>query len=537
MVFRCEGWPLCLHDKTVIQLAPVNPLLLRPGDFYLQVEPFGDQAARIVLKSLLEEGCREVEETPVPETSYPCIFTEEWLQDINEGRHGTPLSRCLLCTDQGVIKLPWVEVAIPEFLDKPKIMPTYRKAPPEPKQISVPSHFNASTLPMEAMILPTKDRLSASLRPADCTSKLVKTEHCRHTPKPCSKPFIKPVGWVSPNTWDSRNYRAIEGDYVDLVDISKGKEFVDQQKDSHPNPHNSVLFKPVRPPPPVPLGNSVPCGYTLEHAEEPCTPCSQRKLGQELTDQDLKCRYRDSYLAALRNPVTFERGNVDLLTALEEVGLSEEGETSPNSAFEAQKKELGNICNHSKEAMIRHELCQYTQYYEPMTHLKDLTADSGSENHMKQSPMILKSTPGLGHSQRVQTKLVSQQLELNASLHPGPDVFLENCEGGVKPHQKVKPSGKHKAKMRSLSTVSETPKGSPLLYKVNNRSHSDICPETITSMIQSKKDELLEQVIPKLERLAGKSPKKGKQNKILRFFNTVNHSLQIPLQPPPTHTV
>ncbi|XP_068455080.1 uncharacterized protein KIAA1755-like, partial [Clinocottus analis] len=150
VVFRCEGWPLCLRDQTVVQLAPVNPLLLRPGDFYLQVEPFGDQAARVVLKSLLEEGRREVEETPVPETSYPCIFTEEWLRDVNEGRRGTPLSRCLLCTDQGVVKLPWAKIAIPEFLDKPKITPAYREAPPELKQVLVPSLFNSSTLPMEA---------------------------------------------------------------------------------------------------------------------------------------------------------------------------------------------------------------------------------------------------------------------------------------------------------------------------------------------------------------------------------------------------
>ncbi|KAG7229718.1 hypothetical protein INR49_012514 [Caranx melampygus] len=322
VVFRCEGWPLCLHDKTVIQLAPVNPLLLRPGDFYLQVEPFGDQAARIVLKSLLEQGCREVEETPVPETSYPCIFTEEWLQEINEGRHGTPLSRCLLCTDQGVIKLPWAKIAIPEFLDKPKIMPSYREAPPEPKQISVPSHYNASTLPMEAAIFSAKDRMSGSLRPAEGSSKLVKVEHDRRTPKSCSKPLIKPVGWVSPNTWDSRNYREIEGDYVDLVDVAKGKDFVDKQRDSHQNPASSALCKPVTPPTPAPLGHNIPCGRT----EEPCTPCSQRKLGQELTDHDLKCRYRDSYLAALRNPVPFERGSVDLLSALEEVGLCEEGE-------------------------------------------------------------------------------------------------------------------------------------------------------------------------------------------------------------------
>uniref|UniRef100_A0A7N6FGR0 Quattro n=1 Tax=Anabas testudineus TaxID=64144 RepID=A0A7N6FGR0_ANATE len=451
VVFRCEGWPLCLHDKTVIQLAPVNPLLLRPGDFYLQVQPFGDQAARIVLKSLLEEGCREVEETPVPETSYPCIFTEDWLRDINEGRHGTPLSRCLLCTDQGVIKLPWGKIAIPEFLDKPKIMPTYREAPPELKRISVPSHLNSSTLPLEAMIFPAKDRISASLRPADCSSKLVKMEQEKRNPKLCSKPLIKPVGWVSPNTWDSRNYREIEGDYVDLVDISKGKEFVDKQKDSHPNLPNAGLFKPVRPPPPVPLGNSVACGRTLQYAEEPCTPCSQRKRGQDLTDQDFKCRYRDSYLAALRNPVPFERGSADLLTALEEVGLCEEGELRPKGTSEGQRQEPGNISDGSKEAILCNERCQYKHCNEPTlenvtSHLKDPPANSESENLMKQSPMILKSTPGLSHnslssslsslcfclltdshSSRSQTPSITEGSDSDTNKSPSPQVHLPSA--------------------------------------------------------------------------------------------------------------
>ncbi|XP_045932418.1 quattro isoform X2 [Micropterus dolomieu] len=513
VVFRCEGWPLCLHDKTVIQLAPVNPLLLRPGDFYLQVEPFGDQAARIVLKSLLEEGCREVEETPVPETSYSCIFTEEWLQDINEGRQGTPLSRCLLCTDQGVVTFPWATIAIPEFLDKPKIMPTYREAPPEPKQISVPSHFNSATLPVEAIFLPAKDRMTASLS----SSKLVKMEHERRTSKSCSKPLIKPVGWVSPNTWDSRNYQEIEGDYVDLVDIAKGKEFLDERKDSHPNPPHSVLFKPVRPPPPVPLGNSVACGRTIQYAEEPCTPCSQGRLGHEPTDQDLKCRYRDSYVAALRNPVTFERGSVDLLAAMEEVSFCEEGELRSKGTFEAQRDKPGNLCNHCNKPVTSNELCQYRHCCEPMpekfaSHLKDLPSSFESENLMKEPPVVLKSTPGLSHSQKVQMKLISHQSGHHASPHPGSDVFLENCDGDTK-HQKVevvKPSGKHKVKVRSLSTVSEISKGSPLLYKLNNRSHSDICPETITSIMQCKKDELLDQVTQKLERR--KSPKKDPQS-------------------------
>lgn len=516
MVFRCEGWPLCLHDKTVIQLAPVNPLLLRPGDFYLQVEPFGDQAARIILKSLLEEGGREVEETPVPETSYPCMFTEEWLQEINEGRHGTPLSRCLLCTDQGVIKLPWAKIAIPEFLDKPKIMPTYRETPPEPKQIPVHSHFSSSTLPVEAIFLPAKDRMSASLRPVDCSSKLsAKLEHERRAPKSSLKPLIKPVGWVSPNTWDSREtYREIEGDYVDLVDIAKGKELADKQK-SHPDPPNSVLFKPVRPPPPVPLGIHFPCERTLQFSEEPCTPCSQRQLGLEPTDQDLKCRYRDSYVAALKNPVPFERGSVDLLAALEEVGLCEE-ELRSMGTFEASRDKLGNFCNHCNKPVLENELsiAQYRPCCGPTpenfaSQLKDPPTSFEPESLMKEPPVVLKSTPGLSQSQKIHMKLISHQSGHNASKHPGSDLLFENCHSDIKSQKAdvVKPSGKHKVKVRSLSTVSETPKGSPLLYKVNNRSHSDICPETITSMMQCKIGEPGDQVSQKLERW--RSSKKG----------------------------
>ncbi|KAM7005870.1 quattro [Tautogolabrus adspersus] len=509
VVFRCEGWPLCLHDKTVIQLAPVNPLLLRPGDFYLQVEPFGDQAARIVLKSLLEEGCREVEETPVPETSYPCIFTEEWLQDLNEGRHGTPLSRCLLCTDQGVIKLPWAEIAIPEFLDKPKMIHAYREAPPEPKQTSVSSHFNSSTLPVEAIFLPSKDRMSDSLRPAGSSSKLIKMDQARRLPKSCSKPLIKPVGWVSPNTWDRPSYREIEGDYVDLVDVAKEKD--------QPIPPNAVSFKPVRPPPPVPLGN--PSGLTLQFAEGTCIPCSQKQLGHEHTEEDLKCRYRDSYVAALRNPVPFERGSVDLLAALEEVGLGEEVELISKGEFDPQKHELGNLCNPCNKPMMTDELCQYRHKCEikpeiTAPHLKDpLLTSCEPQNLMKEPPMVLKSTPGLSYSQKLHMKLISHKPGHNPTAHPVSEEFLVNCHGDFKPNQNVevvKPSGKHKVKVRSLSTVSETSKGSPPLYKLNNRSNSDICPETISSIMQCKKGEMLDQVTQKLDRR--KSPKKDSQS-------------------------
>ncbi|KAM9759771.1 quattro isoform 1-T1 [Menidia menidia] len=504
VVFRCEGWPLCLHDKTVIQLAPVNPLLLRPGDFYLQVEPFGDQAARIVLKSLLEEGCREVEETPIPETSYPCMFTEEWLLDINEGRHGTPLSRCLLCTDQGVIKLPWDKIANPEFLNKPKIMPTCGQAPLESHQISAPFHFSSSTLPVDAVIPQKDDRMSASLRSVN-SARLIKMDHERRGPRSGSKSLIKPVGWVSPNTWESHNHQEIEGDYVDLVDIAKGKEFVDKQSGSVVNPPNLVLLKPVRPPPPVPRRETDACGHNLQSVGEIWPPCSQRKLGEELTDQDMKCRYRDSYLAALKNPVPFERGSVDLLAALEEVGLCEEQDGRTRTAFAAHTNHLKNFCNHCNKPVACNESCQHRRHSEqtPENCVCYLPSSSQSENLMKEFPMTLQATPDLSHNQRSQTEDISHHLGHTASVHPFLDVSLENCAGDLKRQQKgdvVKSPGKHKVIVRSVSSVSETCTGSPVLYKLNKRSLTDICPTTVTGVIQCQKSLHLDQDSEKQQR-------------------------------------
>ncbi|KAK1796527.1 hypothetical protein P4O66_009562, partial [Electrophorus voltai] len=245
VLFLCEGWPLCLRDRVVIQLAPINPLLLRPGDFYLQVEPFGEQSARIVLKSLLVQedllaqenlvGFRAqegptVEEAPIPETSYPCIFTETWLKEVNEGRHGYRLQRCVLTSDQGIVKVPWTEVVNPEFLDRPKVkihsaamtscsVIMQDNQPPEEEP---ESQFTANQAPLEieTMILPAKDGVAVSVRLVESGSRLVKVDQG----KPVSHSVGKPVGRVSPNTWDSRHNRELEGEYVDLLDFAKDKE-------------------------------------------------------------------------------------------------------------------------------------------------------------------------------------------------------------------------------------------------------------------------------------------------------------------------
>ncbi|KAL0977823.1 hypothetical protein UPYG_G00161720 [Umbra pygmaea] len=518
VLFRCEGWPLCLRDRTVIQLAPLNPLLLRPGDFYLQVEPFGEQASRIVLKSLLEEGCREVEETPVPETSYPGIFTLDWLREVNDGRHGTPLSRCLLSTDHGVVKVPWAQVAIPEFLDKPKTMAmpiVTRHIPfqPSPLQIPSSSESTSSALSLETMILPGRDGISVSLRLMDGTSKVIKGDHEKNTPKPRAKPLIKPVGWVSPNTWDtSRNHRELEGDYVDLVEFSKEKQSpVGSSKTPKPSP--PPLFKPVRPPPPVPLGNISQCGRTLRFSEEPCTPCSQRKLGHVPDEQELTCRYRDSYLAALRNPVPFERGGSCLVAGLEDVGPCKGEESSCKGHAGSQ---VPSRCfNHY---VVRHDSNPPIAKENPfdLVHTPhkpgepSITHKQGK--HCEEHHVIHKLCQLEPQFQELQTNQIAPQTQADSKvprcpMNPRTYLAADACEGDITSKvvwnpDAVKTIGKHRGKLRSLSTVSDKARGSPRLHERNNRSNSDVCKETVSPSVQvipCKKKSVSRQESPELE--------------------------------------
>ncbi|CAL8259510.1 unnamed protein product [Gadus morhua 'NCC'] len=254
VIFLCEGWPLCLLDHVLIHLAPVHPVLLQPGDFYLQVAPFADQSARIVVCSLLEEEgvwVEAVEETPVPETCYPCLFTSDWLREVNQGRHGTPLSQCLLATEQGVVRLPWKRVAVPDFVDRPKgvrsrmasvphsshslppalslsapvpylstaaaataavktsppflprpVSPAKQATPRIPAEITQTSASELTQQPpaisVETRIRPAKHGIAVSLRLVD-TSASVSSRLVKKT-----ETGPKPVGWVSSNIWDSR---------------------------------------------------------------------------------------------------------------------------------------------------------------------------------------------------------------------------------------------------------------------------------------------------------------------------------------------
>lgn len=168
------------------------------------------------------------------------------------------------------------------------VIPETPPEPPRPMPVS-PSPFS-----LETRIQPAKDGIAVSLRLVECG-------HSGTVKVGGAMSAGKPIGWVSPSTWDGRHVRDLEGDYVDLVDFTKEKE----ARAEAPLPKLPNI-KPVRAVPPAPHKDQPPCARTLQFSEDPCTPCLRRKLGQAVDPQELRCRYRDSYMAALQNPVSFE---------------------------------------------------------------------------------------------------------------------------------------------------------------------------------------------------------------------------------------
>ncbi|XP_062442225.1 puratrophin-1 isoform X2 [Rhea pennata] len=120
LLFRHEGWPLCIHEKIVVQLASIDWRILKPSDFYLQVVPYLKKSPRVILKCLAKDK-HNIEEIVIPEVSYTSIFTLEWLSTINGERMGIALENCLLTTNDKIFRVPWEKVVNPEFINKPKI--------------------------------------------------------------------------------------------------------------------------------------------------------------------------------------------------------------------------------------------------------------------------------------------------------------------------------------------------------------------------------------------------------------------------------
>uniref|UniRef100_A0A8C3DMX5 Uncharacterized protein n=1 Tax=Corvus moneduloides TaxID=1196302 RepID=A0A8C3DMX5_CORMO len=312
-IFLHEGWPLCLHEKVVVHLAPLNPLLLRPGDFYLQAEPCEEHTARVTVKHLSLD-LRSVEETPVPEATHALLFTNAWLEEVNSSWAGAPLHTCLVATENGVTPLPWSRIATPEFTDKPRAGADSVPADAwhEPTPETVPELAAPGTpVPHGTANVPTPySNIVGTIPGCKATSRtlsqgrypgLIKVEQAglRKKLAPLAVPSLSEI--ISQN---------LEGEYVDLLEQSQ--EDMDLLTRSLLPP---CLPGRIRAGAEVKLpwnggteADAWPCGGALSSEESPCSPCLGRKLTQEPGPHGPKCRQRDSYMAALQNPVSFGSG-------------------------------------------------------------------------------------------------------------------------------------------------------------------------------------------------------------------------------------
>ncbi|XP_063003544.1 uncharacterized protein KIAA1755 homolog isoform X2 [Elgaria multicarinata webbii] len=330
-VFLHEGWPLCLHEKVAVHLSPLNPLLLRPGDFYLQAEPCGEQSACLVVKCLSRD-LTTVEKIPIPEASCSLLFTKEWLEEINRDLDRPMLHTCLVATGNGIVPVPWSKIATPEFVE---IAKTEGLVEPESSDSSE-TCCKLNSQRQDCHLAGDERRSpNGSLGPSHSKYPgLIKVDQGS---------WKKSTLFVLPSLCDiiSEN---LEGEYVNLLEFSEGK------KPDFSSPAKSTTLAAQQQ---QPQGEASPrtnkglvwvdgddgaatenwsCGKGPNAEEGPCTPCLRRKLNQDPKVHEPRCRYRESYVAALKNPVSFSSGLMAAI--LEEIDVAKQASSSESTAIQ-----------------------------------------------------------------------------------------------------------------------------------------------------------------------------------------------------------
>uniref|UniRef100_A0A9J7X8H7 Pleckstrin homology domain containing, family G (with RhoGef domain) member 4 n=1 Tax=Cyprinus carpio carpio TaxID=630221 RepID=A0A9J7X8H7_CYPCA len=214
-LFRHEGWPLCVHEKIIIQLSSLDWRVLRPNDFYLQVTPSPKSPPRITVKCLAASG-QHVEELDVPELAYTSLFTMDWLDSINRERsvvRKAALEHCLLSADNDIFRVPWEDIVHPEFISRPPKVTeeaasrgvAKEVANIEERDLDVDIEDNPEDIQCRIFIDTSTDQSGEM----DCQSKGVKL-----------LPALSEISKDSSGRSSSSTAEDSEGEYVELADIS-----------------------------------------------------------------------------------------------------------------------------------------------------------------------------------------------------------------------------------------------------------------------------------------------------------------------------
>ncbi|XP_045042308.2 pleckstrin homology domain-containing family G member 4B isoform X4 [Desmodus rotundus] len=275
LIFFHEGWPLCIHGKVVVQLASLRGVRLRPGDFYLQVTSVGKQSARLVLKCLSHLG-RGSEEVTVPEAMYSCVFTGEFLDQVNRERNSVLLKNCLLTSGSTVYRTPWSNVTVPVFLPASgRVLPSCSSPGPE----QPPGSALKAPAPAPAMASPC---LPGSTSSRDTPN----LPHCTEHPgsdQPSHLPYLRRAECESLRT------------------LPRSSGISPQESPESPEGPGGRLY-------PVDKTDSPQALTSPEDSDGP------RKQPPEVpTGMETRRWFRKSYMEALRNPMPLGSGSEESL--------------------------------------------------------------------------------------------------------------------------------------------------------------------------------------------------------------------------------
>ncbi|XP_058143053.1 uncharacterized protein KIAA1755 homolog isoform X2 [Dasypus novemcinctus] len=316
-LFLHEGWPLCLRDEVVVHLAPLSPLLLRQGDFYLQAEPQEEQSVCIMIKYLSMDLCR-VDKKPVPESSHPILFTQEWLEAINRDFEGDPLHSCLVASENGVSPIPWTKIINPEFVDDRRqeanvLSPARGALQLEALDLSSPQELHQAGFPGSQVFFAQsltkgKNRTHGNKYPG-----LIKVEQAR-------------PGEITFRT-DSVSTQDLEGDYVALLEFSqeRRKGFPSREVEES----NGCSFRALEEVSktkeiPLPLSqrmlplSGANGGSTLEKRTSVKSASSEEELGivglsskvnHKVPAPDSECQPQEPFLNVLESPLNCASGS------------------------------------------------------------------------------------------------------------------------------------------------------------------------------------------------------------------------------------
>ncbi|XP_043914461.1 rho guanine nucleotide exchange factor 40-like [Protopterus annectens] len=237
-LFRHEGWPLCLHEKVVVQLSTLSWQALQPGDFYLQMTPYLARSPRLMLKCLSRDGY-SVQEIVVGEDCYPFIFTVEWLNSINKDRNAVRLENCLLVADNNVLRVSWQEVVYPQFVHKEGLVVGSRHSQNTVWDIGLPRNMGLSsvfTLQHSEVLEDVLSHPSVSHKQRE-GFEISSTTHLRdadYVSTEYGKEFQRSNDGCTHLNKDAEHVESskenIEGEYVELLEIVVQKHLPSQEE-------------------------------------------------------------------------------------------------------------------------------------------------------------------------------------------------------------------------------------------------------------------------------------------------------------------